>query len=66
MNTILFVVVLVLPDQYPIRHAEPVASIAECLFEAHEFIMKPSHRLLIEGGQLQVSCVTTYEKSEEH
>lgn len=64
--SILFVVVLTLTDQHPIRHVEPVASLAECLFEAHEFLMHPSHRLLIEGGQLQVSCVSQYEKSEEH
>lgn len=63
---ILFVLILSLPDQTPIRHVEPVPSIAECLFEAHEFLMHPSHRLLIEGGQLQVSCVSQFEKSEEY
>lgn len=66
MSTILFVVILALPGQQPIQHAAPVASIAECVFEMHEFLMHPSHKLLIEGGMLQVSCVATYEKSEEH
>ena len=66
MTAILFVVVMAIPGQQPIQHVNPVASLAECLFEAHEFLMHPSHRLLIEGGQLQVGCVTTYPKSEEH
>jgi hypothetical protein len=38
----------------------------ECLYEVNEFMVKPSHELLIRGGQVQIGCVTEFGPSVEH
>jgi hypothetical protein len=67
MSGVVFWVILQLPgNQMPLRFEHPVANLAECLFETHEFMVKPPHELLIQGGQLQAGCVITFDPSEEH
>jgi len=63
---VIFYVILVVTGQSPIRFDHKVNSLAECLFEVHEFMAKPSHELLIRGGQLQVGCIAEFAPSEEH
>lgn len=67
MSGVIFWVILQLPgNQMPLRFEHPVANLAESLFETHEFMVKPPHELLIQGGQLQAGCVVTFTPSEEH
>jgi hypothetical protein len=67
MSGVIFWVILQLPgNQTPLRFEHPVPTLAECLFETHQFLTKPPHEALIRGGQLQVGCVVTFEPSEEH
>lgn len=65
-SVVIFYVIMVMNGQQPIKFEAELPSFAECLFEVHEFMVKPSHELLIRGGQLQVGCVTAFPPSEEH
>lgn len=65
-KVIFFVIMIIQGQSQPTRFDRELPSLAECIFEVHEFMVKPSHELLIRGGQLQVGCVTAFPPSEEH
>lgn len=62
----IFFMIIYLPDSQPTVFEEKTATLAECLFEVHEFLLKPSHELLIRGGMIQVGCRREFSPSEEH
>ena len=64
--TVVFFMLISLPGNPPMFFEEKTASLAECLFEVHEFLVKPSHELLIRGGMIQVGCRKDFSPSEEH
>lgn len=66
MKQVIFWVYVFLPGNQPIAWQYPIESLAACLFEAHQFLTKPPHTILIRGGQLQVGCTVHFEPSEEH
>lgn len=61
-----FFLIISLPGSHPMVFEEKTATLAECLFEVHEFLVKPSHELLIRGGMVQVGCSREFLPSEEH
>lgn len=64
-GVVTFLFVMQFPGERPIHYSHEVASIKECLFEVHEFLIKPSNQLLIRGGVLQVGCAVAFAPSEE-
>lgn len=66
MTKVVFWVLIQLPGNQPMFYEHPIASLAECLFEVHQFLVNPPHTLLIRGGVIDVGCRLTFEKSEEH
>jgi len=66
MIKVVFVLVMALPGEEPTIFEQKVDSLEKCLFEVHEFAVKPMHKLLLEGGQLSIGCTIDYEKSVEH
>lgn len=63
---VIFFVLLVFPGMPPMQFAYSVNNLSECLFEVHEFMVKPSHELLIKGGHLRVGCARDFPPSQEH
>ena len=66
MKVLFFVAMMLGGQERPIVFEHPVEDVETCLYEAYKFAANPSNQLLIRGGQLQVGCTVTYEKSEEH
>ena len=66
VGVVTFFMVMQVPGHPPIQYSHETANMAECLFEVHEFLVKPSHEVLIRGGILQVGCQRQFGPSEEH
>ena len=61
-----YVIISIAGQERPITFEYEVEGWEECIYEAGEFAAKPSHEMLIRGGQLQVGCITQFPPSEEH
>lgn len=66
MIKVIFFVAMLIPGREPVIFEQEVQSLAQCLFEAHEFAVKPSNAILIEGGQLNVGCSMSFARSVVH
>jgi hypothetical protein len=66
-GAVIFYIIIAFNNPIEAVHFEHrTENLAACLYEAHEFLSKPSHELLIRGGNVQVGCVREFAKSEEH
>lgn len=66
MGTAIFFLTIVMAGREPVHFEHETKTMAECLYEVHEFLARPSHEVLIKGGQVQVGCARDLPKSVEH
>ena len=68
MNTIVVLVLLAqLPGMAePIVHERQMMNIGECMKEIRAFLNLPPNVVLLEGGQIQATCVVRIPKAIEH
>lgn len=63
--TVLFILTLTMPDQEPTRVVFPM-TLAECLYEANEFLTHPGHTITLKGGTITAACRRALPPSLEH